>query len=648
MCVRQVTIDDVETVDAAYFESPAWLERGIDRTAIVRLTLCDMVKTISESAFSYCEGLKSLVLGSSVVSIGEAAFRECIGLASLVIPDSVKTIDHFAFHGCEALTLLTLGASVVSIGNEAFSSCWPLRCIGIASLEIPNSVKTIGDEAFRGCEALTKLTLGASVESIGREAFRGCIGLASLKIPDSVKTIGHSAFYECEALTSLTLGASVESIGRGAFQGCIGLTSLIIPNSVKEIKSPAFAFTSLTSVVVPVGCEVTVASWHPRSGSFPPGCQVTVAPAATSVAAPAVEEDDEEDGEEEEDPQRQFYSDLLDKATAMKQDVYTWTIRTPDGDDILPMEYRDLIDQKMEDWFIDKCFHAVDFVNVPQPSDATGITKLKVEIVGSGGRLKFWGLKNDTVVALESKFAREHFKAWFIQQCANAENQGKFVHVPIGDAEDRPIPSGASLGAAWELGFPSEGGFDSCGKPVTYRDVGKKGLCAPYGLASVLDGIGARDNSGGDLGKYISKDAKTIAQARGKGSGGNDSDAVKACVDVMNTMGWPAEKAGLQLSGRNYSVTQDVSVNPTLVQLTEGHCVTTIKDENGEWVVDSNEENWLPLSHKTLSRCMGVGRQYKSGGAIRAYRFAPGKKARKFTKRARGDADQQVSKKQKS
>ena len=221
----------------------------------------------------------------------------------------------------------------------------------------------------------------------------------------------------------------------------------------------------------------------------------------------------------------------------------------------------------------------------------------------------------------------------------------------VGGAEDRPTPSGASLGAAWEPGFPSKGGFDSCGKPVKYRDVGKKGLCAPYGLASVLDGIGARDNSGKDLGKYIADDAKKIAQARGKGLGGNDSDAVKACVDVMNTMGWPAEdrtKAGLQPLGRTFSVTQDVSVNPTLVQLTEGHCVTTIMDDNGDWVVDSNEENWLPLSHKTLSRCMGVGRQYKSGGAIRAYRFAPGKKARKFTKRARGDAEQQVSKKQKS
>ena len=80
----------------------------------------------------------------------------------------------------------------------------------------------------------------------------------------------------------------------------------------------------------------------------------------------------------------------------------------------------------------------------------------------------------------------------------------------------------------------------------------------------------------------------------------------------------------------------------------EGHCVATIEDKDGKWVVDANEDRWLPLNHETLSRCMGAGRQYKSGGAIRAYRFAPGKKPRKFTKRARGDADQQVSKKQKS
>jgi hypothetical protein len=364
--------------------------------------------------------------------------------------------------------------------------------------------------------------------------------------------------------------------------------------------------------------------------------KATTEQAATEQAAAA----------EEDDPERQRYWDLLGKATALREIYGEWTMRLPDGDERLPVQHDDLVPEGFPDSFIEECRAAADFVDVPPPSDAAGITKLKVEIVGNGGRLKFWCIKNDTVVELEPKFAREHFKAWFIQQCANAENLGTFVHVPIGDAEDRPTPSGASLGAAWEPGFPSEGSFDSCGKAVKYRDVGKKGLCAPYGLASVLDGIGARDNSGKDLGKYIADDAKKIAQARGKGLGGNDSDAVKACVDVMNTMGWPAEdsyKAGLQPLGRSYSITQDVSVNPTLVQLTEGHCVTTIKDENGEWVVDSNEENWLPLSHKTLSRCMGVGRHYKSGSAIRAYRFAPGKKARKFTKQACPVFDRRVS-----
>jgi len=354
-----------------------------------------------------------------------------------------------------------------------------------------------------------------------------------------------------------------------------------------------------------------------------------------------------EEGTEEEEVDRQRSWNLLDKAEALREEDGMWTMRLPDGDIELPIDHTDLVGHGFPMSFIDKCTDADDFIDVPPPSDAAGITKLKVEIVGAGGRKRYWGLKNDTVVPLKPEFARKHFKSTFIEECANAKNTGKFIHVPIGDAEDRPTPSGASLGAAWELGFPSEGGFHSCGKPVKYRDVGKKGLCAPYGLASVLDGIDARDNTGADLGSYISKDAKTIAKASGKGSGGNDSDAVKACVDVMNAAGWPVDSS-LQSLGRTYSATIDVSENPTLVQLTEGHCVATIKDEDGAWVVDANEENWLPLSHKTLSRCMGAGRRYKSGCAIRAYQFSPGKKARKFTKRARGAACEPASKKPKA
>ena len=71
----------------------------------------------------------------------------------------------------------------------------------------------------------------------------------------------------------------------------------------------------------------------------------------------------------------------------------------------------------------------------------------------------------------------------------------------------------------------------------------------------------------------------------------------------------------------------NVAFVPTLVQLSERHCVVTIEDEDGKWIYDSNEEFALPLSRAALERCMGGGRPYE--GAVRAYRFTPGKKARK-------------------
>ena len=82
----------------------------------------------------------------------------------------------------------------------------------------------------------------------------------------------------------------------------------------------------------------------------------------------------------------------------------------------------------------------------------------------------------------------------------------------------------------------------------------------------------------------------------------------------------------------------NVAFDPTLVQLSERHCITTIEDDDGKWIYDSNEEFALPLTRAALERCMGGGRPYE--GAVRAYRFTPGKKARggMMRKRACGEA----------
>ena len=77
---------------------------------------------------------------------------------------------------------------------------------------------------------------GYPVTRIGNGAFVRCAGLTSVTIPDSVTSIGVGEFYGCTGLTSVTIGNSITSIDIEAFEGCTGLTSITIPDSVTSIK----------------------------------------------------------------------------------------------------------------------------------------------------------------------------------------------------------------------------------------------------------------------------------------------------------------------------------------------------------------------------------------------------------------------------
>jgi hypothetical protein len=116
----------------------------------------------------------------------------------------------------------------------------------LTSVTIPDSVTSIGTNAFYGCTSLTSVTIGTSVTSIGTNAFYNT-GLTSVTIPDSVTSIGTNAFYGCTSLTSVTIPDSVTSIGTNAFYNT-GLTSVTIPNSVQTIGSNAFQGSGLATV----------------------------------------------------------------------------------------------------------------------------------------------------------------------------------------------------------------------------------------------------------------------------------------------------------------------------------------------------------------------------------------------------------------
>lgn len=164
-------------------------------------------------------------------------------ITKIVIEKGVENISNNAFLGVSAREV-SIPDSVTSIGNDAFDQCHYLQTV-----TIPDSVTAMGSSVFASCNSLKNVTLPKGVTSIGSAMFSGCSALTAVDIPGGVTSIGSRAFSGCQSLTSVDIPGGVTGIGPLAFDGCRSLTSVIIPGKVKSIDAQSFAnCTTLESV----------------------------------------------------------------------------------------------------------------------------------------------------------------------------------------------------------------------------------------------------------------------------------------------------------------------------------------------------------------------------------------------------------------
>lgn len=206
--------------------------------------------SIYQYAFRGETGITSVELSAGVTEIGYRAFCDALRLNSLdaAAATNLTAIGEEAFRGCEALTVVKFPDNLTSIGACAF-----LRCTELGIVTVPDGVTAIGESAFAE-SGMIVLTLGRGVTVVPASVACGCDRLTEVQLLGAVTEIGSAAFDGCVRLGGVTFPATLTAIGAGAFRGAERLLTLVLPDSVTSLGAGAFEDCKrLISVTVGTG-----------------------------------------------------------------------------------------------------------------------------------------------------------------------------------------------------------------------------------------------------------------------------------------------------------------------------------------------------------------------------------------------------------
>ena len=177
--------------------------------------------------------------GTNLTNIGPQAFKDVGSLKEISLPNSVKTIEQQAFSGCTKIETVNL-ENVISIGTDAFRETHELKSLTFNNESI--KLNSIGNGAFMnsGLNGKLDLSLATNLYEIGSYAFSGT-GLTEVVLPSSLTLLDGGVFQDCTKLSTVGLDKTqVKIIKPSTFQGCIELTNVSFPNKLLSIGEDAF------------------------------------------------------------------------------------------------------------------------------------------------------------------------------------------------------------------------------------------------------------------------------------------------------------------------------------------------------------------------------------------------------------------------
>lgn len=187
---------------------------------------------------SVCYVIRARIYGNAVPS---RAFYHTAKIVSVELANSIATIGENAFYQCSNLVLTELPSDITSIGISAFYGCSKL-----ALTELPSGLTSISNSTFSGCTNLALTELPSGVTSIGNTAFKGCSNLTLTELPSGVTSILTNAFNGCYSLTSITFKGTPTLIANNAFSGCTNLLTINVPWAEGEVANAPWGATNAT------------------------------------------------------------------------------------------------------------------------------------------------------------------------------------------------------------------------------------------------------------------------------------------------------------------------------------------------------------------------------------------------------------------